>query len=85
MDWRSVPGRIRIRSAKTTDTLENVLRWSGVSNEMIKEMVPLNGGGLNQVKSFQRCTTEITPYFPEPCKVQDQSCTPRGAWQSVLG
>ncbi len=31
------------------------------------------------------CTTEITLYFPEPCKVQDQSCTPCGAWQRALG
>ena len=30
------------------------------------------------------CTTEITLYLPEPCKVQDQSRAPRGAWQQHL-
>jgi len=43
------PDRIRIRSARTTDTLENVLRSFGVPNEKLKEMVLLNGGDLNQV------------------------------------
>src|SRR4030042_5238531 len=44
-----VPDRIRIRSARTTDTLENVLQSFGVPNEKLKEMVQLNGGDLNQV------------------------------------
>jgi predicted Zn-dependent protease len=43
------PDRIRIRSAKTTDTLENVLRSFGVPNEKLKEMVLLNGRNLNEV------------------------------------
>ena len=43
------PDRIRIRSTRTTDTLENVLRSFGVPNEKLKEMVLLNGGDLNQV------------------------------------
>jgi predicted Zn-dependent protease len=43
------PDRIRIRSTRTTDTLENMLRSFGVPNEKLKEMVLLNGGNLNQV------------------------------------
>jgi len=43
------PDRIRIRSTKTTDTLENVLRSFGVPNEKLEEMVLLNGGNVNQV------------------------------------
>lgn len=43
------PDRIRIRSTRTTDTLENMLRSFGVPNEKLKEMVLLNGGDLNQV------------------------------------
>lgn len=43
------PDRIRIRSTRTTDTLENVLRSFGVPNEKLKEMVLLNGGDPNQV------------------------------------
>jgi hypothetical protein len=43
------PDRIRFRSTRTTDTLENMLRSFGVPNEKLKEMVLLNGGDLNQV------------------------------------
>jgi len=43
------PDRIRARSTKTTNTLENVLRSFGVQNEKLKEMALLNGGDLNQV------------------------------------
>jgi predicted Zn-dependent protease len=43
------PDRIRIRSGKATDTLENVLRSFGVPNEKLKEMALLNGKNLDQV------------------------------------
>jgi len=43
------PDHIRVRSTKTTNTLENVLRSFGVQNEKLKEMALLNGGDLNQV------------------------------------
>ncbi len=43
------PDRIRIRSAKATDTLENVLRSFGVPNEKLREMALLNGKNLDQV------------------------------------
>jgi predicted Zn-dependent protease len=43
------PDRIRIRSAKATDTLENVLRSFGVPKEKLKEMALLNGKNLDQV------------------------------------
>lgn len=43
------PDRIRIRTTRTSDTLENVLRSFGVQNEKLKEMALLNGGNLNQV------------------------------------
>ncbi len=43
------PDRIRIRSTKTTDTFENLLRSFGVPNEKLEEMVLLNGGNVNQV------------------------------------
>jgi predicted Zn-dependent protease len=43
------PDRIRIRTTRTSDTLENVLRSFGVPNEKLKGMVLLNGGDLNQV------------------------------------
>jgi len=42
------PDRIRIRSAKATDTLEDVLRSFGVPNEKLKEMALLNGKNLDQ-------------------------------------
>jgi predicted Zn-dependent protease len=41
------PDRIRIRSAKATDTLENVLRSFGVPKEKLKEMALLNGKNLD--------------------------------------
>jgi predicted Zn-dependent protease len=40
------PDRIRIRSAKTSDTLENEFRSFGVPNEKMKEMALLNGRDL---------------------------------------
>jgi predicted Zn-dependent protease len=43
------PDRIRIRTTRTSDTLENVLRSFGVPNEKLKGMVLLNGGDPNQV------------------------------------
>ena len=43
------PDRVRIRSTKATDTLENVLRSFGVPNEKLKEMALLNGRNLNEV------------------------------------
>ena len=43
------PDRIRIRSAKATDTLEDVLRSFGVPKEKLKEMALLNGKNLDQV------------------------------------
>ena len=43
------PDRIRIRTTRTSDTLENVLRSYGVQNEKLKEMALLNGGNLDQV------------------------------------
>jgi predicted Zn-dependent protease len=43
------PDHIRIRSAKATDTLENVLRSLGVPDEKLKEMALLNGENLTQV------------------------------------
>jgi predicted Zn-dependent protease len=43
------PDRIRIRSAKATDTLENILRSFGVPNEKLKEMALLNGKNLSEV------------------------------------
>jgi predicted Zn-dependent protease len=43
------PNRIHIRTTKTSDILENVLRSNGVQNEKLKEMALLNGGNLNQV------------------------------------
>jgi predicted Zn-dependent protease len=43
------PDHIRIRSAKATDTLEDVLRSFGVPNEKLKEMALLNGKNLDQV------------------------------------
>jgi len=43
------PDRVRIRSAKATDTLENVLRSFSVPNEKLKEMALLNGRNLNEV------------------------------------
>ncbi|MBS3905495.1 MAG: M48 family metalloprotease [Syntrophaceae bacterium] len=38
------PDRIRIRTARTSDTLENTLHSFGVPKEKMKEMVLLNGG-----------------------------------------
>jgi len=43
------PDRIRIRSARATDTLENVVRSFGVPNEKLKETALLNGRNLNEV------------------------------------
>jgi predicted Zn-dependent protease len=43
------PDRIRIRTIKNSDTLENGLRSLGVPNEKLKEIALLNGGNLNQV------------------------------------
>jgi len=43
------PDRIRIRTIKSSDTLENGLRSLGVPNEKLKEIALLNGGNLNQV------------------------------------
>jgi predicted Zn-dependent protease len=43
------PDHIRIRSAKATDTLENVLRSFGVPTEKLTEMALLNGKNLDQV------------------------------------
>ncbi len=43
------PDRIRIRAARSSDTLENVLRSLSVSNDKLKETALLNGGNLNQV------------------------------------
>jgi predicted Zn-dependent protease len=43
------PDRVRIRSAKATDTLENVLRSFGVRNEKLKVMALLNGRDLNEM------------------------------------
>jgi predicted Zn-dependent protease len=43
------PDRIRIRTTKISDTLENVLRSFGVPKEKLKEMVLINGGDLEQV------------------------------------
>jgi predicted Zn-dependent protease len=43
------PDRIRIRTIKSSDTLENGLRSLGVQNEKLKEIALLNGGNLNQV------------------------------------
>jgi predicted Zn-dependent protease len=43
------PDRIHIRSARATDTLENVVRSFGVPNEKLKEMALLNGKNLNEV------------------------------------
>jgi len=42
------PDRLRIRTVRTSDTLENTLRSWGVPNEKMKEMVLLNGGVPNQ-------------------------------------
>jgi predicted Zn-dependent protease len=43
------PDRIRIRTIKSSDTLENGLRSLGVPNEKLRETALLNGGNLNQV------------------------------------
>jgi len=43
------PDRIRIRNARSSDTLENALRSLGVPNEKLKETALLNGGNLNEV------------------------------------
>jgi predicted Zn-dependent protease len=43
------PDRIRVRTARTSDTLGNTLRSFGVPDEKLKEMVLLNGGDPNQV------------------------------------
>ena len=42
------PDRIRIRSVRATDNLENVLRSFGVPNERLKETALLNGRNLNE-------------------------------------
>jgi predicted Zn-dependent protease len=41
--------RVRIRVAKSSGTLENVLRSLNVPNEKLKEMALLNEGSLNQI------------------------------------
>jgi len=43
------PDRIRIRTVRTSDTLEHTLRSLGVPNEKMKEMVLLNGGVPEQI------------------------------------
>jgi predicted Zn-dependent protease len=43
------PDRIRIRTTKSSDTLENVLRSYGVQNEKLKDIALLNGRNLDQV------------------------------------
>jgi predicted Zn-dependent protease len=43
------PDRIRVRSTKASDTLENELRSLGVPGERLNEMAILNGGDLNKV------------------------------------
>ena len=43
------PDRIRIRTTRSSGSLENALRSFGVSNEKLKEMVLLNGGNPNQI------------------------------------
>ena len=43
------PDRIRIRTTRSSGTLENALRSLGVSNEKLKEMIFLNGGNPNQI------------------------------------
>jgi predicted Zn-dependent protease len=43
------PDRIRVHTARTSDTLGNTLRSFGVPDEKLKEMVLLNGGDPNQV------------------------------------
>lgn len=43
------PDRIRIRTSRSSGSLENALRSFGVSNEKLKEMVLLNGGNPNQI------------------------------------
>jgi predicted Zn-dependent protease len=42
------PDRIRVRSTKASDTLENELRSLGVPGERLNEMAILNGGDLNK-------------------------------------
>ena len=43
------PDRIRIRTTRSSGSLENALRSFGVSNEKLKEVVLLNGGNPNQI------------------------------------
>jgi len=43
------PDRIRIRTTRSSDTLENALRSYGISNEKLKEVALLNGGNLHQL------------------------------------
>jgi predicted Zn-dependent protease len=43
------PDRIRIRTPKASDTLENILRSFGVQNEKLQEIALLNGRYLNQM------------------------------------
>jgi predicted Zn-dependent protease len=43
------PDRIRIRTTRASDTLENTLRSFGVQNEKLQEIALLNGGYLNQM------------------------------------
>lgn len=43
------PERIRIRTTRDPDTMENALRSFGVQNEKLKEMALLNGATLNQI------------------------------------
>jgi predicted Zn-dependent protease len=41
------PDRIRVRSTRTSDTLENTLRSLGVPNDQLKQVALLNGRQLN--------------------------------------
>jgi len=43
------PDRVRLRTTRSSDTLENALRSFGVPNEKLKETALLNGRNLNEV------------------------------------
>jgi predicted Zn-dependent protease len=43
------PDRVRIRVARSSGTLEDVLRSLNVPNEKLKEMALLNGRDLSQI------------------------------------
>ena len=43
------PDRIRIRTVRDSDTMENALRSFGLQNEKLKEMALLNGATHNQI------------------------------------